>query len=270
MPEARKGADSMAIKRRGAEETPPDLPPEKAHSALKTQLGKLQEFKGGDYRQCQPLEGEWYGLTEKLLMRAFGSNSPNFNRFRMASSAGETRFQIGDQINHSLNQRNFEARLQAYESVLRSSVSELELDLPESGIQGVYEPGEEYEFYRDVRACLKLAQKEVFVVDPYLSTEIFDLYAQAIPRTVFFRLLSSNIPQNVQTLAQKYASGGNFACRNTNVIHDRVLFADNRVWVTGQSIKDAAKKKPTYIVEFDEPLMRSIYEDIWSKATVIV
>jgi len=71
------------------------------------------------------------------------------------------------------------------------------------------------------------------------------------------------------TLAQKYVSGGNFALRNSNSIHDRVLFADNRVWVIGQSLKDAARKKPTYMVEHDEPLMRGLYESIWQAAAVI-
>jgi hypothetical protein len=171
---------------------------------------------------------------------------------------------------HGLNQRNFLARAQAYESALRSSISELEIDLPDAGVKGVYEPGEEYEFYTDVTACLKLAQKEIFVIDPYLSSEIFDVYAKAIPRSVKFRLLSTNVPADVLAVAQKYASGGNFAFRTTNAIHDRVLFADNRVWVIGQSIKDAAKKKPTYMIEHDEPMMRNGYEDIWNKATVIV
>ena len=141
--------------------------------------------------------------------------------------------------------------------------------MPDSGVKGVYEPGEEYEFYRDVSACLKLANKEIFVIDPYLSTEIFDVYAAAIPRTVLFRLLSANIPGTVKVVAQKYATGGNFSFRDSNAIHDRVLFADNRVWLIGQSLKDAAKKKPTYIVEHDEPLMRSVYEMIWNTATIV-
>jgi hypothetical protein len=49
-----------------------------------------------------------------------------------------------------------------------------------------------------------------------------------------------------------------------------VLFADGRVWLCGQSLKDAAKKKPTYIVEHDEPLMRRIYEDVWANTTPLV
>jgi hypothetical protein len=71
-------------------------------------------------------------------------------------------------------------------------------------------------------------------------------------------------------LALKYAAGGNLHFRSSNAIHDRVIFADDRVWLTGQSIKDAAKKKPTYIVEHDEKLQRAIYEPIWTAATVII
>jgi hypothetical protein len=260
----------MPPRRSQPAETPPDLPLERAYSALKAQLAKLEALKGKTFREVDTAEDEWQHLTEKLIIRSFGSASTNVRNFRWALDAGEHYMvpYMGE-VNHALNQSNFEARLQAYEAALRTCIGELELDLPDTGIKGVYEPGEEYEFYRDVTACLGLAQKEIFVIDPYLSTEIFDVYASSIPRTVVFRLLSANVPADVKTLAQKYAAGGNFAFRSSNSIHDRVLFADKRVWLTGQSLKDAAKKKPTYIVEHDEPLMRGVYESIWSAATVI-
>lgn len=53
-------------------------------------------------------------------------------------------------------------------------------------------------------------------------------------------------------------------------VHDRVIFTDNRVWLLGQSIKDAAKKKPTYIVEHYESLQRGVYEQLWQLATPVI
>ena len=256
----------MPPKRNQPQETAPDFPPQKAYSVLSAQLAKLQIFKGQNYQAGEAAEAEWYHLTAKLVMRSFGSGSPNYRTFTLARSAGEHFIRpYGDYggVDHRLNQSNFEARLRGYESALNSSVEELRLDLPDAEFKGVYEPGQEYELYQDVKAIVGLAKHELFVIDPYLSSEIFDVYAGSIPRSVRFRLLGAKIPPDVQALGQKYASGGNFEFRTSNMIHDRVIFADKRAWVCGQSLKDAAKKKPTYIVEIDEDSMRSVYETVW-------
>jgi len=225
------------------------------------------------YQEGETKEKEWAQFTGNIIARAFASDSPNRSHFGHARSAGDyfirTDFGYAGE-DHALNQRNYEARIQAYEGVLNSCLAELKLDLPEPEIQSVFEPGQEYELYRAVKTILGFASHEILIIDPYISAELFDVYAEAIPRTVAFRLLSANLPAAVLSLAQKYATGGNLQVRSSNSIHDRVLFADNRVWVCGQSLKDAAKKKPTYIVEHDEPLMRRIYEDVWANATALI
>lgn len=267
----------MAPRRPVPQETQPDLAPERAHKLLSEQLERLSAFRNLNYDQAKQQEDEWFQLTQKLMLRSFGSGSPNYQNFSYARSAGDHYIRpafgwdgsaLG--VDHALNQSNFLARIAAYENALKSSIAELEFDLPEDDIKGVYEPGQEYEFYSDVKSRVALAQKELFIIDPYLSTDIFDTYAGAIQRTVQFRLLGSNVPTAVQALGQKYATGGNFQFRSSNAIHDRVIFVDKRAWVCGQSLKDAAKRKPTYIVEVDEGLMRAPYENIWGSATVIV
>jgi hypothetical protein len=250
---------------------PPTIAPERALAAIQKQLQALQLFAGQNYQQAEATEEQWSQFTQSIIERAFGNPSSNLTKFYTARSAGSYRMiPYGGGIPHGENQQNFQARTQAYESFLRSCVSELELILPEKEIAGHYEPGQEYEFYRDITSILKAASKSVLIVDPYLGTDVFDVYAGAISRAVLFRLLTSNIPPNVLTLAQKYASGGNLEVRTTTAIHDRAVFADDRVWMIGQSLKDAAKKKPTYIVEHDPALSGPAYESIWNAATKIV
>lgn len=225
----------MPPKRLQPQETAPDLPPEKAYPVLSAQLEKLQALKEQDYQQAKAAEDEWYHLTEKLVMRSFGRASPNYRNFVNARSAGEhymrDDFNFGGYagIDHGLKQRNLLARLQGYEGALKSSLAELKIDLPDAEIKRVYEPGEEYEFYRDLKSILATAQQEIFVIDPYLNAEIFDVYAGSIPRSVTFRLLSNNVPSDVKALAEKYASGGNLQFRVSGSVHDRVIFVDKRV-----------------------------------------
>jgi hypothetical protein len=244
--------------------TPPDLSPERAHAALSKQLDLLQQkLKGHDCLQVEAEETEWTNFTEKLIIRAFGSASANLHHFFVARNAGEhSVVPYGASFTQEYYQNNFNARIQAFEPVLRGCLSELAIDLPEAELKGAYAPGEEYEFYKDVKYILQLAQKDVLIVDPYIDSDMFELYAGALSRAISFRLLSTNVPAPVSALATKYAAGGNFQFRHSTRIHDRMIFGDSRVWVVGQSLKDAAKKKPTYIVEADEPLMRIIYEDL--------
>ena len=59
----------------------------------------------------------------------------------------------------------------------------------------------------------------------------------------------------------------NFIIKKSTEIHDRVIFADGRCWIMGQSIKNAAEIKPTYIIEIEDvSVMKEIYDDIWSRA----
>ncbi|MGA7920069.1 MAG: hypothetical protein WCA38_10380 [Candidatus Acidiferrales bacterium] len=70
---------TLPSKRSQPSETPPDLPPQKAHSVLAAQLEKLQAFKTQGYQQAEAAENEWFQLTAKLVMRSFGSGSPNYS-----------------------------------------------------------------------------------------------------------------------------------------------------------------------------------------------
>jgi hypothetical protein len=155
--------------------------------------------------------------------------------------------------------------------VLKSSLAELELLLPEPHIAGAYEPGDEYRFYRDLKTIVGFAAAELFITDNYLDTQLFDVYMENVASSVSVRVMTETVSTTLRLVADKFAKRGSFELRSSKHSHDRVVFADDRCWVIGQSIKDAAKKKPTYIVEMDVAVaMKGIYESIWASGTLVV
>jgi hypothetical protein len=247
---------------------PPDFPPEKTYAALKKQLAALDTFRGRNYRDAENQEREWKNLTLNILIHGFGEDSQNVSQFHSAKWAGE-HYMGGMSV--GLIQRNFEKRIEAFAAMLKSSLTELELMLPEPEIAGAYEPGDEYRFYRDLKTIAAFATAELFVIDNYLDTQLFDVYMENVSSSVAVRVLTSQVPDPLPIVAEKFARRGQFELRSSKDVHDRVVFADNRCWVIGQSIKDAARKKPTYIVEHSgAATMKGIYESIWAGAALIV
>ena len=261
----------MATRKSQQTTIPPSLTPERAYAAIKKQLESLQTLRGKNYMEAEQQERQWTMLTQSIIERSFGNTSSNLSHFYSSKSAGNyfiTPF--GGGTNHGLNQSNFEERINSLEAFLKSTLSELELIMPEKEIQGQYDIGDQYEFYRDIRAILGSATTDVMIVDPYLSTELFDVYADGINKSIHLRILTNNPPSSVSVVATKYAAGGKFELRTSAAIHDRLILIDQRAWFIGQSIKDAAKKKPTYVVEQDGTLVRPIYESIWNTAAVVI
>jgi hypothetical protein len=73
---------------RSISEAFPDLSPERAYSALSIQLEKLQQLKGKDCREVDSPEKEWSHLTEKLIIRSFGSLSTNYKKLQRGHGCG--------------------------------------------------------------------------------------------------------------------------------------------------------------------------------------
>jgi hypothetical protein len=122
---------------------------------------------------------------------------------------------------------------------------------------GAYESGDEYRFYRDLKTIVGFAAAELFITDNYLDTQRFDVYMENVASSVSVRVMTETVSTALRLVADKFAKRGSFELRSSKDIHDRVVFADDRCWVIGQSIKDAAK-------------MKGIYESIWATGTLVV
>jgi hypothetical protein len=241
-----------------------EWPPERSLRAVDSQLREIDTLKKLNFQTGDNAEESWKQVTDNIFRRAFDSDSLNFRNLMWAKNAGE--YRLGMQPGEY--QQNYVKRLEAYETCLKSAIQDLKMSLPEEEIKGIYDGGDEYAFCRDLRGLIQLATRDVLIVDPYLDPALFDLYVDSLAPSVIIRVLTSNLKINVQLLAQKFSSGRiNFELRTDPTLHDRVVFADDRHWVIGQSIKDAAKKKPTYIIEHSHYLMLPLYDGIWNKAT---
>jgi hypothetical protein len=246
----------------------PDFPPEKTYRALKKQLEALEELRARSYNDSDNAVREWKNLTMNIFVHGFGDSSENVAQLKSADLTGG--FWYPGMSAQEL-QQNFQNRIEAYAATVRSCLAELQLLMPEPEIAGAYDAGEEYQFYKDLKTIVGFATKELFVTDNYLDAQLFDIYMENLSLPINARVLTNRVSDKLRLVAEKFARRGRFELRSSNDVHDRVLFADNRCWVIGQSIKDAASKKPTYIVEHSGPAtMRSIYENVWTAASVVV
>lgn len=155
--------------------------------------------------------------------------------------------------------------------MLKSIIQELELSIPQAGIIGVYDAGDDYEVYRDLKSIIENGRQSLFIIDNYLDVQLFDIYMDRAAPGMNIRVVTDQLRGAVQAVAEKFAKRGQFELRTSKDAHDRHVFVDSRGWVIGQSIKDAAAKKPTCIIELDDPSAhKTIYENIWAAATSVV
>jgi hypothetical protein len=154
------------------------------------------------------------------------------------------------------------------------AIADLELKVPEKG-KVAFAAGEVYDFFQELNGVIGSAEKSIFIVDPYLDASVFDHYLNSRKPEVNVRLLLSKNPENVKPAAEKYRQqyGDVLEIRMSNKIHDRVIFVDRYVcWIVGQSLKDAAKAKPTYLAPLAPdvvPAKLDDYESIWAEAQAI-
>jgi len=136
----------------------------------------------------------------------------------------------------------------------------------------IYEKGQVYDVYKDIREIVQSVENEVFLVDAYVDEETLDLYLEKIPSSMKIRILTNKPQGNFITVAQKFKAkpGVNFEVRQNKDCHDRLFFVDNNCWIIGQSIKDAGKK-PTYLIKIEsQDLFRLVFEKLWDSSLALV
>src|ERR1041385_1554941 len=156
-------------------------------------------------------------------------------------------------------------------NVLHHAIADLELDVGSLPPQA-FGPGAVYDFMKALRDLLASATTSLLVIDPYMDDQIFDVYLTAVSGGVSCRLLVKRHSPSLKAAGTAFRTQHKMTVeiRTSQLIHDRVIFLDDRsCWVLGQSVKDAAKSMPTYLAPLPSdviPLKKDVYEQIWSTA----
>ncbi len=158
--------------------------------------------------------------------------------------------------------------------ILYRAIADLELQVPQKD-QVAFAAGEVYDFFRELNKVIQCADTSIFIIDPYLDHTVFDSYLNSRKEGVKVRLLINKGAESVKAASEKYAHqhGDVLEVRKSTKIHDRVIFIDGYVcWVVGQSLKDAAKAKPTYLAPLSPDVVSgklADYEALWNDANPI-
>lgn len=154
-------------------------------------------------------------------------------------------------------------------------ISQLQSAAPPVAKQ-IFGPGAVYDFMKELRRLLATANTTVLIVDPYLDDEIFDAYISSITASVQINLLTSKYPVSLKSSLAKFNSQHNrtVEIRISRSLHDRLVFLDNSTcWLLGQSIKDAATTKPTYIAPLSQEFVTdklAAYSQIWQAGQTLI
>lgn len=221
---------------------------------LRAMAGTAPDF--AEYGPTSRVHLEWLGKTHALIAQ--------WDRLEAVSFRSAADFLTFDVTRAS--------NIAKILGILHRAIADLALQVPAQPVQA-FGPGAVYDFLKTLRDLMASATQAIFVVDPYLDEQIFDVYLATVSKSVAVRLLARQYSAALKPAVAKFIaqSGMSVEVRTSNAIHDRVVFLDQgSCWVMGQSIKDAAKSRPTYLaplVAGAVQLKRADYEAIWAAGT---
>jgi hypothetical protein len=157
---------------------------------------------------------------------------------------------------------------------LHRAIADLELDVPPT-TDSSFGAGNVYDFFKSLNKVIASAEKSLFIIDPYLDQTVFDHYLVSRQNGVAVRLLLNHNAEKIVASGKMYTAqhGAVLELRKSAALHDRIIFVDGYVcWLVGQSLKDAAKSKPTYLVQAPPDVVAEKlrhYENIWGVANAL-
>ncbi len=138
----------------------------------------------------------------------------------------------------------------------------------------IFEKKSTHSFDKFLRTILSGATTKVAIADSYVDETIFDTVLDSIPKTVPIQLIYSHIHSANQaafdTRQKRFVTEyPKYAIKKYKDLHDRFLIVDNRTYIIGPSIKDAASNSPALLVALsnkDSATLDKFFHGLWVNA----
>jgi hypothetical protein len=137
----------------------------------------------------------------------------------------------------------------------------------------VFEEGQRFEYFDEIRKLIELARTDLFFVDPHIDAEFVSRYLPHVRTTAGVRLLTYKHVKSAVPAAELYSQqhGLAVAIRSDPSLHDRFVFIDGReCYFSGGSFKDGGKKSAIILMQITDAFgaVKQVYEDAWKAAKV--
>ena len=135
-------------------------------------------------------------------------------------------------------------------------------------------PGGVFDYFEAIKDKLKLAKKDVLVVDRFLNDEFVSRFFPFITRGVTIRLLARDRVKELRPAVDTWCRqhGSPVEVRVSDKFHDRHIIIDGSICVSsGASFKDGGVH-PSVVVEIvdNKDVLIASYENIWSNGTKVL
>ena len=181
---------------------------------------------------------EYYNL-DVIISVGYRVKSQKGVRFRQwATSILKNYIQNGYAINyHKITEQRL-LELENDMRVIKSKIKDNSLEF----IQNIFYDGQIYDAYSFINDLLKLAKKELILIDNYIDDTVFTLFSKY--PNIKIQIYTANINKQLKLDFEKYKKQYN----NIEIIefknsHDRFLIIDKKeIYHLGASLKDLGKK----------------------------
>lgn len=206
-------------------------------NSLRSQIATLEKQHGG--RRYLPFAFTEQGVS--MLSAVLRSQTAIEISIKIIDSFVNMRKFIASNSNMFIRFERIEQRLSLHDENFNKIFIALE-DKNEKPTQGIFYNGQIYDAYAFVNDLLKLAKKQITIIDNYIDDTIFTLCSkyQNINFTIYTQTISKQLELDYTKYQKQYK---NIELKIAKNFHDRFLIIDEKeIYHLGASLKDLGNK----------------------------